>query len=403
MPFRFEASALSSIFACAFAGPHARQVPGKGTAGFFTEKLVKPRPNTIMNISHISMHKCSHLHDHLNDRMMCSQTSLKSRRKRLHGFTKLLAPASIVAASILSPTAAAASQTGATALLPSSTMASSYHLTRILFLRLLAFVYMAAFSVAKFQNKGLIGDRGITPARKILDDAQQRGEVKSARRKQWLAERANYSTQSSSSRSKGGDIASLFTRFISKCITNFSDSFLVYTLRDKFWYRTDRMDRPLPTLLWFAPDRNNLNPWLDGLANSGLFLSSIMLSTGSSNVLLMLGLWIIQRSLMSVGGPWYGYGWEPQLAELTFHALFLVPLLSMDPFFGWNSLSTAGAGMGAFPVPQLIIWAIRWYLFKIMIGAGLIKVKSSDPKWKPGNSSAMYHFYETQVGSFIPE
>ena len=32
-----------------------------------------------------------------------------------------------------------------------------------------------------------------------------------------------------------------------------------------------------------------------------------------------------------------------------------------------------------------------------LTGAGLIKVKSSDQKWKPGNMSAMDYFYETQV------
>lgn len=85
------------------------------------------------------------------------------------------------------------------------------------------------------------------------------------------------------------------------------------------------------------------------------------------------------------------YGWEPQLAELTFHALFLVPLLSMDPFFGWNGVD------GPYPVPKLVVFAVRFYLFKIMLGAGLIKVKSRDMKWKPGNMSAMYYFYETQV------
>jgi len=42
-------------------------------------------------------------------------------------------------------------------------------------LRLLAIVYTAAFSVAKFQNKGLIGDNGILPARNVLNDAESRG------------------------------------------------------------------------------------------------------------------------------------------------------------------------------------------------------------------------------------
>jgi len=157
---------------------------------------------------------------------------------------------------------------------------------------------------------------------------------------------------------------------------------MTYKPIEHFWHRTDRMNRPLPTLLWFARDRNQLNSWLDNLANVGLFLSTIMLATGSANVLLIAGLYIIQRSFMSVGAEFYGYGWEPQLAELTFHTLFLVPLLSMNPFFK--------------TVPKLIIWSIRFYLFKIMMGAGLIKAKSSDVKWKPGNLSAMEYHYETQ-------
>ena len=93
------------------------------------------------------------------------------------------------------------------------------------------------------------------------------------------------------------------------------------------------MNRPLPTLLWFAHDYNNLNPWLDGLADAVLFLSVIMLATGSAHVLLLSGLWLNQRCFMSVGRTFYGYGREPQLAELTFHALFLVPMLSMNLFF----------------------------------------------------------------------
>jgi len=248
--------------------------------------------------------------------------------------------------------------------------APSYHLTRILFLRMLAIVYIAAFSVAKFQNKGLIGDRGIAPARIVLNDSQKRQELRSARRKEWAEERKKYSQKGS------------------WLLNKLSDSSIATMYRDKFFFRTDRADRPLPCLLWLAKDRRNLNPWLDGLANTGLLLSSIMLATGSANALLISALWLIQRSFMSVGGVFYGYGWEPQLAELTFHAMFLVPLLSMDPFFGAKS--------GVFAVPSLVMWAIRFYLFKIMLGAGLIKIKSSDKKWKPGDMSAMYYFYETQ-------
>jgi len=259
-------------------------------------------------------------------------------------------------------------------------LTKSYHLSRILFLRLLAVVYISALLVASNQNEGLIGDRGITPARRVLENAQNRGEFKSQRRKEWIKQRHQYTP----SRSK---------HFVSNIIQTIkmtvSDCHIFTLFRDKFWYRTDGMDRPLPTLLWFAKDRSNLNPWLRNLANMGLFLATIMFATGSANVPLLFALYIIQRSLMAVGGPWYGYGWEPQLAELTFHALFFVPLLSLDPFFGLNGSS------GPYPVPSLVLRAVRFYLFKIMLGAGLIKIKSSDQKWK--DMTSMDYFYETQV------
>ena len=297
-------------------------------------------------------------------------TYIKARKMKKLGTTSVASV--IITLLIAKQPAIAASDILATSQIP----ASSYHLTRILFLRLLAVVYIAAFSVAKHQNKGLIGDNGITPARNALNEAELRGKIKCKRRREWLEERKKYTSSPNT---------------LDKIKNYILDSTQANIIRDKFWHRTDRMERPLPTLLWFARDRNKLNHWLDGLANIGLFLSAIMLGTGSASVLQILSLYLIQRSFMSVGGVWYGYGWEPQLAELTFHALFLVPLFSLDPFFGSTSR------MGAFPVPTLIIWMIRFYLFKIMLGAGLIKIKSSDRKWKPGNMSAMDYFYETQV------
>ena len=46
--------------------------------------------------------------------------------------------------------------------------AGSYWLTRIVFLRFLSFIYLVAFMVSYHQNKELIGDRGLTPARLYL-------------------------------------------------------------------------------------------------------------------------------------------------------------------------------------------------------------------------------------------
>ncbi|KAG7337893.1 hypothetical protein IV203_017770 [Nitzschia inconspicua] len=63
---------------------------------------------------------------------------------------------------------------------------SSFFLTRIVLIRGMAFVYMVAFWIAFQQNKGLIGDTGIAPARAVLDAAQNRGVQNRKRREEWL-------------------------------------------------------------------------------------------------------------------------------------------------------------------------------------------------------------------------
>jgi hypothetical protein len=62
---------------------------------------------------------------------------------------------------------------------------------RVIFLRLLAAVYVSAFSVAYFQNRVLLGDDCILPARYSLDQAEERGEANSTRRREWLSSRAS--------------------------------------------------------------------------------------------------------------------------------------------------------------------------------------------------------------------
>lgn len=254
----------------------------------------------------------------------------------------------------------------------SSLSSSSAYLVRIVFLRALAFVYGVAFLVALRQNKALIGDSGIVPARLALDRAEERGRLSRERRLEWRRRMAATGFDGESAKWSG------VQRYIGAFIDRHPH---LIRLREIFWDRTDGMERPVTSVLWLARDRGNLNPWLDNIARCGLAMAGVMFLAGSANVPLLLGLWICQRSLMAVGGPFYGYGWEPQLAELGFHAMFLVPLLSM------NQLPTL-------PVPPLVNWTMRWYLFRIMMGAGLIKIKSGDRKWK--DLTTMDYFYETQ-------
>ena len=233
----------------------------------------------------------------------------------------------------------------------------TYWLTRIVLLRSLGFVYCAAFLVAYFQNRALIGDSGIAPARVKLDDAERNGAFFREREKEW---RGKYK--------KGSEALAFSVLRTLLNIIPFVDGDKYANGIYEWWTNKDRAGRPLVTLLWFVKDRKNLNECLDCIALAGLAMAMFLLLHGSGNVPLIFMLWLCQHSLMSVGGPFYGFGWEPQLAELTFHVLFMVPFWSLQRV----PLQS--------PVPKLVVWAIRWHLFRIMIGAGLIKMRSRDKK-----------------------
>lgn len=255
---------------------------------------------------------------------------------------------------------------------------STFILTRIVFLRALGFVYFIAFLVAFHQNDALIGDNGMTPARFVLEQAKVRAAEKRKRREAWLVDMAS-TTSNFNDRVRNRQFAKIRSLLFDASI-KLRQSKMYQRMREVLWDRANRMGQPLITVLWMARDASRLNPWLNGIALTGMFLSAFICIVGSANVPILLVLWICQRSLMSVGNVWYGYGWEVQLAELGFHALFAVPLLSLDPIWAGPS--------------RIVMWTLRWHLFRIMMGAGLIKFRSGDRKWK--DLTTMYYFYETQ-------
>lgn len=259
---------------------------------------------------------------------------------------------------------------------------NSYFLTRIVILRALSFVYGIAFLVAKHQAKALIGDDGIAPARVVLDQAQKKGQEIRRRRAIWL-------NSTASNRPMILEDPSVILRLknlpkVRQLGMKLNRNPQYQLWRERLWDRSDSMGRLVTTLLWLADDRQKLNPWLDWISNCGLAVSFVVFILGAANLPLLLVLWICQRSIMAVGGTFWSYGWEPQLAELGFHALFLVPLFSLNPVSHTS------------PPSALVLFAIRWHLFRIMMGAGLIKMKSGDKKWRWPNLSTMSYFYETQ-------
>jgi hypothetical protein len=107
---------------------------------------------------------------------------------------------------------------------------------------------------------------------------------------------------------------------------------------------------------------------------------AMLVTTGLSEkgpVWLSLGIWLLlyglYLSIVNVGQTFYGFGWESMLLEAGFFAAFLGP-----------------AGVAPSLVPVL---ALRWMLFRVELGAGLIKLRG-DRCWR--DLSCLYYHHETQ-------
>jgi len=84
-------------------------------------------------------------------------------------------------------------------------------------------------------------------------------------------------------------------------------------------------------------------------------------------------LWLLYLSIVNVGQTWYSFGWESLLLEAGFLAV-LLGNDSTDP-------------------PLLALLLLRWLLFRVEFGAGLIKMRG-DRSWR--DLTALYYHHETQ-------
>lgn len=197
----------------------------------------------------------------------------------------------------------------------------SFWLLRIVLLRSFFFIYAIAFLIALSQNEALIGDNGLTPAKRFWE----------------VVIRKRFGTVSPWA------------------------GFVQY-----------------PSLFWWIPVSSSS---LFGLSLIGLGCSLFVIVNGGANLVIVATCWAAQMSIQSVGQVWYGFGWENQLLEMTFLVGIIVPYFSLSPLPSKT------------PMPLLGVFAFRWLLFRIMLGAGLIKIRG-DSCWR--DLTAMNYHYETQ-------
>ncbi|KUO08913.1 lipase maturation factor family protein [Streptomyces sp. DSM 15324] len=184
--------------------------------------------------------------------------------------------------------------------------APEYWLSRLVFQRALAGVYLVAFLTAALQFRALLGERGMLPVPRYVERVPFRAAP------------------------------SVFQ-----------------------WRYSDRM---------FA-----------GCAWTGCAVAAALLVGLDSLVPLWAGMllwlvpWALYLSIVNVGQTWYSFGWESLLLETGFLAVFL--------------------GNDRVDPPVVVLFLVRWLLFRVEFGAGLIKIRG-DACWR--RLTCLYHHHETQ-------
>ena len=133
--------------------------------------------------------------------------------------------------------------------------------------------------------------------------------------------------------------------------------------------------RASPSLFFLSPTDTafRIGAWA-GIALALLALSAWPQQRGTVAAAVVWGaLWLLYLSFVNVGQTFYGFGWETLLLEAGFLAIFL-----------GGSATTPSAWL---------VWMYTWVLFRLMFGAGLIKLRG-DPCWR--DLTCLNYYFETQ-------
>ena len=134
----------------------------------------------------------------------------------------------------------------------------------------------------------------------------------------------------------------------------------------------------VPTLCWFGSGDGFLN--LQCAAGTVL---AVLLVLGIAPAPCLFLLWLIYLSLCTVGEPFLNFQWDILLLEAGFLAIFLAP---------WQWLPRHP--LRERPPSRIVLWLVRWLLFKLMFQSGCVKLTSGDSTWR--NGTALDFHFETQ-------
>ncbi|WP_170928694.1 lipase maturation factor family protein [Deinococcus hopiensis] len=131
----------------------------------------------------------------------------------------------------------------------------------------------------------------------------------------------------------------------------------------------------VPTLLWL----NQGDGFLHLLCGAGAVLAVLVL-LDFLTLPALAGMWALYLSLFYAGQDFLGFQWDLLLLETGFAAVLFAPLHL------WPRRQT--------PVSLPVLWLLRLLLFRLMLGAGVVKLASGDPTWR--DLTATTYHYQTQ-------
>ena len=149
------------------------------------------------------------------------------------------------------------------------------------------------------------------------------------------------------------------------------------TLVDRAWM--------LPTLLWFHDALGlSVDACADAICLLGLTLSAcaamLAVSAFAGGIAVVWGsLFVLYLSMFVVGQTFLSFQWDILLLEVGFLCTFMCP--------GIRARSRA-------PTHPVVVWALRFLAFKLMLMSGAVKIQSGCPTWH--ELTALDHHWATQ-------
>lgn len=140
----------------------------------------------------------------------------------------------------------------------------------------------------------------------------------------------------------------------------------------------------VPTLFWM----NCSDLALRLLTGCGAVLSLLVVCGIASGPLLFC-LWFMYLSVVTVGGDFMSFQWDILLLETGFLAIFFAQFRLFDLLWAQQARQ-----MQTIAPPVVVLWLLRFLLFKLMLSSGCVKLLSGDPTWL--NFTALDFHYWTQ-------